>query len=58
MFGLHLRLYIDTFLGITPDTLSSTKSTEYVRKLRQRIYFAYKKALEHAKKTGAVYRHY
>ena len=59
MFGWHPRLAIDAFLGITPDTLSSTKSTEYVRKLRQRLDFAYRKAQEQAKKTGAVYKqHY
>ena len=58
MFGWHPRLAIDAFLGITPDTLSSTKSTEYVRKLRQRLDFAYRKAQEHAKKTGAVYKHH
>ena len=58
MFGRHPRLAIDAFLGITPDTLSSTKSTEYVRKLRQRLDFAYRKAREQAKKTGAVYKHH
>ena len=58
MFGRHPRLAIDAFLGITPDTLSSTKSTEYVRKLRQRLDFAYRNAQEQAKKTGAVYKHY
>ena len=58
MFGRHPRLAIDAFLGITPDTLSSTKSTEYVRKLRQRLDFAYRKAQEQAKKTGAVYKHH
>ena len=58
MFGRHPRLAIDAFLGITPDTLSSTKSTEYVRKLRQRLDFAYRKAQKQAKKTGAVYKHH
>ena len=54
MFRRHPRLDIDAFLGIIPDTLSSAKSTECVRKLKQRLYFAYKKAQELTKKTGAV----
>ena len=58
MFGRHPRLAFDAFLGIIHDTLSSTKSTEYVSKLRQRLKFAYKEAQEQAKKTGAVYKHY
>ena len=58
MFQRHPRLAIDAFLGITPDTLSMTKSTEYVCKLRQRLNFAYRKAQEQAKKTGAVYEHH
>ena len=58
MFGRHPRLAIDAFLGITPDTLSSTKSTEYVRKLKQSLDFAYTKAQEQAKKTGAAYKHH
>ena len=33
MFGRHPRLAIDAFLGLTPDALSSTSRTEYVRKL-------------------------
>ena len=31
MFGQHPRLAIDAFLGLNPDTLSSTKHTEYIR---------------------------
>ena len=58
MFQRHPRLAIDAFLGITPDTLSLTKSTEYVCKLRQRLNFEYRKAQEQAKKTGAVYKHH
>ena len=58
LFGRHPRLAIDAFLGITPECLSSTKSTEYVRKLRQRLDFAYKKAQEQAEITAAVYKHH
>ena len=46
MYWWHPRRDIDAFLGIISDTLSSTKSIEYVRILRQRLYFAYNKAQE------------
>ena len=51
MHGRRPGLAIDTFLGIDPYTRSSTKSTEYVSKLRGRLDFAYKKALEQAIKN-------
>ena len=35
MFGRHPRLAIDAFLGLSPDALSCTDKTEYVRKLRE-----------------------
>ena len=55
MFGRHPRLAVDAFLGLTPDALSSTSKTEYVRKLRERLNFAYRKADEEAKKSAAVH---
>ena len=53
MIGRHLRLEIDDFLGLTPDALSAPTQTEYVRKLQERLHFAYKTATEMAKKATA-----
>ena len=44
MFGRHPRLAIDAFLGLNSDSLNSTSQTEYIRKLRDRLSFAYQKA--------------
>ena len=52
MFGRHPRLAIDAFLGLSPDALSATKQTEYVRKLRERLLFAYRKAQEAARRSA------
>ena len=52
MFGKHPRLAIDAFLGLSPDALSATKQTEYVRKLRERLLFAYRKAQEAARRSA------
>ena len=56
MFGRHPRLAIDAFLGLSPDTLSSTKHTEYVRKFRERLQFAYKKASEESQKNAVHHK--
>ena len=56
MFGSHPRLAVDAFLGLTPDALSSTSKTEYVRKLQERLDFAYTKAAEEAKRSAAVHK--
>ena len=58
MFGRHPRLAIDAFLGLTPDDLSAPSQTEYVRKLRERLHFAYKKAQEAAKQSAAQHKRY
>ena len=56
MFGRHPRLAVDAFLGLNTDSLSSTTQTEYVRKLRDRLSFAYKKAQEASKKASAKHK--
>ena len=40
-------------MGLTPDALSAAPQTEYVRKLQERLHFAYKTATEMAKKATA-----
>ena len=57
MFGRHPMLAVDAFLGLTPDALSSTSKTEYVRKLKERLDFTYNKAAEEAKRSAAVHKH-
>ena len=54
MFERHPRLAIDAFFGLYPDHMNATKQTEYVRKLRQRLNFAYEKASKAAKRTGLL----
>ena len=56
MFGRHQRLAIDAFLGLSPDAFSATKQTEYVRKLRERLHYAYQKAQAAAKKNAAEHK--
>ena len=58
MFGRHPRLAIDAFLGLSPDATSSANQTEYVRKLRERLDFAYKTAQEAAKRGTAQHKRY
>lgn len=58
MFGRHIRLAIDAFLGLTPNALSAPSQTEYVRKLRERLHFAYKKAQKAAKQSAAKHKRY
>ena len=54
MFERHPRLAIDAFFGLCLDHRIATKQTEYVRKLRQRLNFAYHKASKAAKRTGLL----
>ena len=56
MFGRHPRLAIDAFLGLNSDSLNSTSQTKYMRKLRDRLSFAYQKAREVSKKAGSRHR--
>ena len=56
MFGRHPRLAIDAFLGLNSDSLNSTSQTEYIRKLRDRLSFAYQKAREVSKKAGSRHK--
>ena len=58
MFGRHPRLAVDAFLGLSPDTLSAPNQTEYVRKLKERLHFAYKKAQEAAKRSASQHKRY
>ena len=58
MFGRHPRLAVDAFLGLSPDTLSAPNQTEYVRKLKERLHFAYKKAQEAAKRSAFQHKRY
>ena len=56
MFWRDPRLAVDAFLGLNSDSLSSTTQTEHVRKLRDRLSFAYKKAQEASKKASAKHK--
>ena len=51
MFGWHLRLSIDAFLGVCPDEAGYSSPSEYIGKLKDRMRRAYKLASETAKKT-------
>ena len=51
MLGRHPRLAIDAFIGLNSDSLNSTSESEYIRKLRHRLSFAYQKAQEVSKKA-------
>ena len=52
MFGRHPRLAIDAFLGLTPDTISAKQKTEYARKLKECLHFAYRAAEKIAKMSA------
>ena len=56
MFGRHPRLAFDAFFGLCPDALAAKTYTEYVRKLRQRLHFAYEKATKEAQKSAAHHK--
>ena len=44
------------FFGLTPDVLAAKTQTEYVRKLRQRLSFAYQKASREARTSAAHHK--
>ncbi len=52
MFGRHPRLAIDAFLGLRPDEMHATRSSEYIRKLSDRLDKAYAEATKEAKKSA------
>ena len=56
MFGRHPRLVIDALLGLGQEEHKSHK--EYTDKLKDRLKYAYKKAIEEAEKKGAKNKHY
>ena len=56
MFGRHPRHVVDAFLGLSSDTLPAPNQIEYVRKLKERLHFAYKKAQEAAKRSATTSR--
>ncbi|MCG8030631.1 MAG: DDE-type integrase/transposase/recombinase, partial [Candidatus Thiodiazotropha taylori] len=56
MFGRHPRLAIDAFLGLSPDPASAKHQTEYARKLRERLHFAYRTAHREAQKSAAKHK--
>ena len=58
MFGRHPRLAVDAFLGLSPDTLSAASQNEYVKKLKERLNFAYKTAQDAAKRSTAQHKRY
>ena len=50
------RLAIDAFFCLNSDSLNSTSQTEYIRKLRDCLNFAYKKAREVSNKAGSKHK--
>lgn len=56
MFGRYPKLAMDAFLVQTTDTLSATSRTEYVRKLKDCLRFAYQKAQEDSRRTAPQHK--
>ena len=57
MFGIHLRLAIDAYLGLgSPDETSATSKEHYTGKLKKRLEFAYKVASKKLTKVPVVIR--
>ncbi len=52
MFGRHPRLAIDAFLGLRADSVSATNTSDYVRKLQDRLGLAYDKARQEARHSS------
>lgn len=52
MFGRQPKLAVDALLGLNTDDISAKSKNEYVRKLRDRLSLAYKKAKENALSTA------
>jgi len=53
MFGRHPKLAIDALLGLSSETDENVSKHEYVRKLKERLSRAYKKAEEFAKNANS-----
>ena len=58
MFGRHPRLAVDAFLGIQPNTETGASQTEYAKKLKACLDFAYKRATKEASKQAERYNAY
>ena len=56
MFGRHLRLAVDAFLGDHVTNVCYTEVTGYVGKLKKRLEFAYKTASAEAAKQAARHK--
>ena len=56
MFGRQPRLAIDAFLGIKPNSETGTSQTEYAKKLKSRLDFAYRRATDEAQKQSERYK--
>ena len=56
MFGRQPRLVIDAFLGIKPNSETGTSQTEYARKLKSHLDFAYRRATGEAQKQSQRYK--
>ena len=54
--GRHPRLLIDAFLELSPDPLSARQQTEYAKKLRERLAFAYRAAVKAAMKSSTKHK--
>lgn len=52
MFGRHPRLAIDALLGLPTDTVSASKHSEYVVKMRDHLKTAYEKARKATERAG------
>ena len=50
MFGRRPRLAVGVFLGIQLDSVTGHRQTEYEKKLRKRLHFAYQRDIKEAKK--------
>lgn len=58
MFGRQPKLAVDALLGLNTDDISAKSKNEYVRKLRERLTTAYRKAKDTALKTADVNKRY
>ena len=58
MFGRPPRLAVGVFLGIQLDSVTGHRQTEYEKKLRKRLDFAYQRDREEAKKYAEGYNVY
>ena len=56
MFGRRPRLAAGVFLGIQLDSVTGHRQTEYEKKLRKRLDFAYQRDREEAKKYAEGYK--